>query len=82
MAKTPIISKGLYRHNKTGNLYEVIGVALQTESDETLVVYRPQAKADYELFARPCHMFVELVEINGQMVPRFEPVDVPRSFIV
>ena len=33
------IAKGVYRHTKSGKLYEVHGVALQTETNEQLVVY-------------------------------------------
>jgi hypothetical protein len=72
MSDLPIIKKGIYRHNKTGKLYEVLGVALQTETNETLVVYRPLWESEYELFARPYAMFVEQVEINGKKMPRFE----------
>ena len=71
----PKIEKGTYRHSKKGHLYEVLGVALQTETDEPLVIYRPLYEADYELFARPYDMFVEKVELNGVVVPRFEKVD-------
>lgn len=78
----PTIKKGIYRHNKSGQQYEVIGVALQTESNESLVIYRPLYDNEYELFARTYAMFTELVELNGQKVPRFEPVDTPRTFIV
>jgi hypothetical protein len=52
----------------------VLGVALQTETDEPLVIYRPLDENEYELFARPYTMFVETVEINGRTVPRFEKV--------
>ena len=81
MSDFPVIKKGTYRHNKKGDLYEVIGIALQTESDEPLVIYRPLYENEYELFARPYSMFTQLVEINGQIMPRFEPVETPRSFI-
>lgn len=77
----PTIEKGVYRHNKKGNLYEVLGVALQTETDEALVIYRPLEQNEYELFARPYAMFTELVVLNGQTMPRFEKVETPRSFI-
>lgn len=71
------IHKGTYRHSKTGNLYEVVGVALQTESLEQLVIYRqlyenPDKTHQYELFARPYEMFTETVEIRGSKMPRFE----------
>ena len=69
------IEKGTYRHSKSGRLYEVLGVALQTETDESLVIYRPLYESEYELFARPYAMFIEKVEINGEMKLRFEKVD-------
>lgn len=75
MSDFPTIEPGIYRHNKTGNLYEVLGVAFQTETEEPLVIYRPLYKTDYELFARPYTMFVEEVELNGETKPRFEKVD-------
>lgn len=82
MTNFPNIKKGTYRHNKTGELYEVLGIALQTETDERLVIYRPLYDNKYELFARPYAMFTEPVDINGQMTPRFEHIETPRSFIV
>jgi hypothetical protein len=75
MSDFPAIEKGAYRHNKTGNLYRVQGVALQTETQEPLVIYRPLYDGTgYELFARPYAMFIEEVEINGEIKPRFEKV--------
>ena len=71
------IERGTYRHNKSGKLYEVLGIALQTETDELLIIYRPMYEHDfgYELFARPYDMFVEIVELNGERKPRFEKID-------
>jgi hypothetical protein len=70
-----IIQKGTYRHSKSGKLYEVVGVALHTETNEQFVIYRPLLQNKYELFARPYDMFVEKVIINGQEVWRFEKID-------
>ena len=75
MNKFPAIEKGTYRHNKKGHLYEVLGVALQTETNEPLVIYRPLYDNEYELFARPYTMFIETVKLNGEMKPRFEKVN-------
>jgi len=73
MNEFPTISKGIYRHTKKGHLYEVLGVALQTETNEPLVIYRPLYKAsEYELFARPYAMFIEDVIIKGKIKQRFE----------
>lgn len=73
----PELSSGTYRHNKSGKLYEVLGVALETESDEPVVVYRPLYAHEFgfEFFTRPYEMFIETVELNGRACPRFEKID-------
>ena len=77
-----IVENGIYRHNKTNRLYEVIGSAIQTETDEILVIYKPLYEGGYDLYARPASMFMEMVTINGQAMPRFEKTDSPKTFIV
>ena len=72
MNETPKIEKGTYRHTKSGKLYDVLGVALNTETEEFEVIYRPLYDAEYELFARQYPMFVQTVEIDSVIVPRFE----------
>lgn len=72
----PNIERGIYRHSKTGNLYEVLGVGLHTETQELEVVYRPLYDSKYELFCRSYDMSVEQVEIDGEFRPRFEKMDV------
>lgn len=64
------IKKGIYRHYK-GNLYEVIDVARHSESFEDMVVYRA-LYGDFELWVRPLKMFLENIEINGELQKRFE----------
>ncbi len=66
---------GIYHHFKDAEkLYEVLGVALHTESEESLVVYKPlYENPKAPLFARPLEMFMEEVfkpEI-GYSGPRF-----------
>ena len=63
------IQPGIYRHYK-GNHYEVIGVAVHTETLEELVVYRDVSSPD-KLWVRPVAMFGESVEVGGKIVPRF-----------
>lgn len=55
--------EGIYRHYK-GNLYEVIGVAQHSESEEFLVVYRA-LYGEYGLWVRPLEMFDGLSD-DGQ----------------
>ncbi len=68
------ISKGTYRHSKSGKLYEVIGLALETETEELLVIYRPLYENEYELFARSAGMFAETIVLDGKSVPRFQKI--------
>lgn len=64
------INIGLYRHYK-GNFYRVIGLARHTETLDILVVYQG-LYGDYDLFVRPYQMFIESVEHEGNIVPRFK----------
>lgn len=67
---------GLYRHFK-GNLYIVLGFATQTETEETLVIYKA-LKTD-RIWARPLEMFES--EVDKEKYPdvkqkyRFELVE-------
>ena len=66
---------GRYRHYK-GNLYEVLGVARHSETEEELVVYRALYGVS-GLWVRPRAIFLEEVIVEGRAVPRFtfvEPV--------
>ena len=69
------IGKGTYKHGKSGKLYEVIGLALETEAEELLVIYRPLYENEYKLFARPASMFTETVVLDGKSVPRFQKIN-------
>ena len=64
------MKQGRYRHYK-GNEYVVLGVARHSETDEELVVYRPD-NGEQGLWVRPKEMFLETVEVDGKQVPRFE----------
>jgi hypothetical protein len=67
------MKQGKYRHYK-GNDYEVIGVARHSETSEELVVYRP-LYGERGLWVRPLTMFNEMVELNGQQIPRFNFIE-------
>lgn len=66
-----LVAGGLYEHYK-GQRYRVHGVVKHSESLEDLVLY----ECLYEnklgrLWVRPKKMFLETVEINSKVIPRF-----------
>jgi len=64
---------GRYRHYK-GKEYQVLGLARHSETLEPLVVY--QALYDEGgVWVRPAAMFVEMLEVAGNPVPRFTLVE-------
>ncbi len=67
------IALGRYRHYK-GGLYEVLGMARHSESEEWMVIYKT-LYGDFSTWVRPYEMFVERVEIDGRMVQRFVRVE-------
>ena len=71
---TETIKAGIYRHHK-GQLYEVLGMARHSETEEILIVYRA-LYGEYGLWVRPAAMFAETVTFNSETLPRFAPVAV------
>ena len=73
------IKPGKYQHYK-GKKYQVIGLALHTETREKLVLYQalyktPDLTQEYgkkPIFARPYKMFTDAVNVDGKKVPRFK----------
>lgn len=69
------ITPGLYKHYK-GMKYLVLGTALHSETMEPLVVYVSLYDNDRSaMWVRPAAMFAEMVEVDGQKVPRFEKLE-------
>lgn len=74
MGKQIDLPLGKYRHYKGGH-YLVIGVAKHSETKEDLVVYVAlYDNPDGHLWVRPLSMFMEKVNTNGKLIPRFEKV--------
>lgn len=67
------LKTGFYRHYK-GNLYEVLHTARDSESEKWVVVYRA-LYGDFGIWVRDYDLFVEQVEVNGELIPRFEPIE-------
>ena len=68
-----MIQPGIYKHSKKGNLYKVHFVAKHSETLEEFVVYESLYENETSKFwIRPISMFEEVIELNGQKVPRFQ----------
>jgi hypothetical protein len=65
--------RGRYVHYKNGKQYTVIDLVRHSETDEHLVLYRAEY-GEYRLWVRPLSMFSEVVEFDGNRVPRFRLV--------
>ena len=67
------VKPGRYRHYKGGE-YTVLGIARHSETEELLVVYRPEY-GERALWVRPLSMFVATVETHEGRVPRFSLIE-------
>lgn len=66
----PNIQPGIYRHFK-GGVYEVLGLARHSETEEWLVLYKNQSG---DWWVRPYSMFFELINHEGKEMSRFSYV--------
>jgi len=64
------IQQGIYKHFKGGE-YDVIGVAVHSETGEELVLYRPRY-GNRSYTVRPYDMFTDHVQKGDYDGPRFE----------
>ncbi len=67
------IRKGRYRHFK-GNEYEVIGIAMHSETNEEMVIYKA-LYGENGLWVRPASMWNEVIERDGKVFRRFEFIE-------
>lgn len=71
------IQPGRYRHFKGGE-YEVIDLALHSETEQPHVVYRP-LYGQGRLWIRPLELFEDHKFVDGRSVPRFERIAEPDA---
>ncbi len=62
------MKKGIYRHFK-GGMYEVLGIAIHSETEEEMVIYR--SLKNNSLWVRPKKMWEEKIEREGKIYQRF-----------
>ena len=67
------IKLGKYRHFKGGE-YEVLGIALHSETQEEMVVYRA-LYGEKKVWVRPAAMWNDFVEKEGVRYKRFTFVE-------
>ena len=69
----------LYKHNRSGKIYQFIAMATHSEDKTPLIIYQDFPKSDLDvvrIWARPLDMFYEIVTMeNGEKKPRFEIFD-------
>ncbi len=66
------LEPGVYIHYKSATMrYEVIGVGLETETNQPVVIYRPLYETSVKYWVRPYDMFVGTVSVDGKEIPRF-----------
>ena len=59
-----------HRHFK-GGLYRWLGIGRHSETGEEMVIYQNNRG---DLWLRPKSMWSEEVDVNGERVPRFTPI--------
>jgi hypothetical protein len=64
------IQKGIYQHYK-GQLYQVIDIVKHSETLEDMVLYQA-LYGEFGLWVRPLAMFLESVEVDGELQKRFK----------
>jgi hypothetical protein len=68
----PVKRGSFYRHYKTGDEYHVADKVIAEATQEVMVIYRRPVGPS---FVRPAAEFLEEVEHEGKLVPRFAPVE-------
>ena len=71
------VKLGKYKHHK-GDIVEVIGKSLHSETLEEFVTYihiTGARKDEPYYWVRPIEMFFDIVLKDGQLIPRFEYLD-------
>ena len=71
------LEPGFYQHYK-GNVYEVLGTARHSETEEVHVVYKTCYGKEFS-WIRPLSMFTENVIQAGNVIPRFRKISLAEA---
>lgn len=64
---------GIYRHFKCGDLYQVVGLATHSETQQEMVIYKGLHDPENRTWVRPREMFEESVDTEDRgVVKRFQ----------
>lgn len=66
-----------YRHFKGGK-YELLAIALNSETQEKEVVYRA-LYGEHQVWVRPYDMFFSKVDCDGRLVERFKQISAQEA---
>jgi hypothetical protein len=73
-AKKLVTIGAMYRHHKSADkIYEVTGLGFLEANDELCVIYQAQY-GEHLTFLRPLAVWLETVEWEDKMVPRFSKI--------
>lgn len=73
-AKQKVAVGALYRHYKAADMvYKVKDIVLQESNNEPCVIYQAQYGKRIT-FSRPVDVWLENVELEGRLVPRFTKI--------
>jgi hypothetical protein len=63
---------GIYKHSKTGNLYSLYEIIYDSETYPDRRCSYQALYGERKKFGRPMRMWLEEVEVDGVLVPRFQ----------
>ena len=66
-----VVGSTYYHYKNSSHHYRVIAVALEESSEQIVVVYKSLYGSGI-VWTRPLSSWIELVELNGSSIPRFQ----------
>lgn len=71
-----MVTPGVYKHYKAGDLYRVLGIGQDSERELPVVIYEPMYEGGFApYFVHLVPDFEAMMEWQGQSVPRFTRIN-------